>query len=125
MIGYHIPLRIYPAGYHGDPKMPLPYVSLVSQKNHMAIYMMGLYTDPTDTAWFTAAWFTAAWKARGQRLNMGKSCVRFRKIEDVPLKVIVEAIHRMPSKRYIAMGIGKTCCGSDHPNPTTHNRTPN
>ena len=78
--------------------MPLPYVSLVSQKNHMAIYMMGLYTDPTDTAWFTAAW-----KARGQRLNMGKSCVRFRKIEDVPLKVIVEAIHRVPSKRYIAM----------------------
>jgi hypothetical protein len=55
MIGYHVPLRIYPAGYHCNPAMPLPYVSLASQKNHMAIYMMGLYMDPADTAWFAKA----------------------------------------------------------------------
>lgn len=108
MIGYHVPLRIYPSGYHCDPKMPLPYLSLASQKNHMAIYMMGLYMDSADTAWFTAAW-----KATGKRLNMGKSCVRFTKIEDVPLEVLAEAIQRMPSKRYITtyesvlLGTGK------------------
>jgi len=97
MIGYHVPLRIYPDGYHCDPKMPLPYVSLASQKNHMAIYMMGLYMDPDDTAWFTKAW-----QATGKKLDMGKACVRFKKLEDVPLQVVADAIRRMPSKRYIA-----------------------
>ena len=97
MIGYHVPLRLYPPGYHCDPKMPLPYISLASQKNHMAIYMMGLYLDPADTAWFTKAW-----QATGKKLNMGKSCVRFTKIENVPLELIAEAIRRMPLQRYIA-----------------------
>ena len=98
MIGYHVPLRIYPSGYHCDPKVPLPYMSLASQKSHMAIYMMGLYMDPVDTAWFTAAW-----RATGKRLNMGKSCVRFNRVEDVPLELLAEAVQRMPSKRYIAI----------------------
>lgn len=97
MIGYHVPLRIYPDGYHCNPEMPLPYISLASQKNYMAIYMMGLYMDPDDTAWFTAAW-----RAAGKKLDMGKSCVRFKKLEDVPLEVVAAAIKRMPSKRYIA-----------------------
>ena len=97
MIGYHVPLRVYPAGYHCNPAMPLPYVSLASQKNHMAIYMMGLYMDPADTAWFAKAWI-----ATGKKLNMGKSCIRFSKLEDVPLEVLAAAIRRMPSKRYIA-----------------------
>ena len=97
MIGYHVSLRIYPDGYHCDPKMPLPYVSLASQQNHMAIYMMCLYMDQDD-----AAWFAKAWKATGKKLDMGKSCVRFKKLEDVPLEVLAEAIRRMPSTRYIA-----------------------
>ncbi len=111
MIGYHVPLRIYPDGYHCNPEMPLPYVSLASQKNHMAIYMMGLYMDPDDTAWFADAW-----QATGKKLNMGKACVRFKKLEDVPLEVVAAAIKRMPSKRYIAtyeaMLIGS---GKGHP----------
>ena len=98
MIGYHVPLRIYPSGYHCNPKVPLPYMSLASQKNHMAIYMMGLYMDPVDTAWFTTAW-----RATGKRLNMGKSCVRFNRVEDVPLELLAEAVQRMPSKRYITI----------------------
>lgn len=97
MIGYHVSLRAYPDGYHCDPTMPLPYVSLASQKNHMAIYMMGLYMDAEDTAWFADAW-----RATGKKLDMGKSCVRFKKLDDVPLAVLAEAIRRMPSKRYIA-----------------------
>lgn len=109
MIGYHVPLRVYPPGYHCDPAMPLPYMSLASQKNHMAIYMMGLYMDPVDTAWFADAW-----KAAGKKLKMGKSCVRFTKLEDVPLDVVAEAIQRMPSQRYITtyesviIGTGKS-----------------
>ncbi|MGK0155430.1 MAG: hypothetical protein ACI9SE_002393 [Neolewinella sp.] len=97
MIGYQVPLRIYPAGYHCTPDTPLPYVSIASQKNHMAIYMMGLYMDPDETAWFADAW-----QATGKKLNMGKSCVRFKKLEDVPLDVVAAAIKRMPSKRYLA-----------------------
>lgn len=96
MIGYHVSFDAYPGGYHCDPSTPLPYAGLASQKNHLALYMMGLYTDPDDVAWFQSAW-----KATGNRLDMGKSCVRFRRIEDVPLEVVAEAIRRMPSKRYI------------------------
>ena len=97
MIGYHVSLRVYPGGYHCNPQMPLPYVSLASQKNNLAVYMMGLYMDPDD-----AAWFQKAWKASGKRLDMGKSCVRFKTLDDIPLDVLAEAIRRMPSKRYIA-----------------------
>jgi len=97
MIGYHVSLKAYPDGYHCNPKMPLPYVSIASQKNHLAIYMLGLYMDPDD-----AKWFAKAWKATGKRFEMGKSCVRFKKLDDVPLEVLAEAIKRMPSKRYIA-----------------------
>lgn len=96
MIGYHVSFDAYPGGYHCDPSTPLPYAGLASQKNHLALYMMGLYMDPDDVAWFQSAW-----KATGNRLDMGKSCVRFRRIEDVPLEVVAEAIRRMPSKRYI------------------------
>lgn len=96
MIGYHVSFDAYPGGYHCDSSTPLPYAGLASQKNHLALYMMGLYMDPDDVAWFQSAW-----KATGNRLDMGKSCVRFRRIEDVPLEVVAEAIRRMPSKRYI------------------------
>jgi len=98
MIGYHVSLKAYPDGYHCTPGMPLPYAGLASQKNHMSLYMMGLYIDPDDVKWFEKAW-----KAAGKKLDMGKSCVRFKKIEDVPLDVVAEAIQRMPSPRYIHM----------------------
>ena len=97
MIGYYVPHRIYPAGYHCDPKQPLPYAALASQKAHMSIYLNCLYTSPEDTAWFQAAW-----KAAGKKLDAGKSCVRFKKLEDLALDVIGEAVGRVTAKQFVA-----------------------
>ncbi len=96
MIGYYVPHSVYPPGYHCDPKQPLPFAGLASQKNHMSIHLMSLYSDPEQ-----AAWFRGAWAKSGKKLDMGKSCVRFKRIDDVPLKVIGEAIRRVPAKKYI------------------------
>ncbi len=97
MIGYVVPHRLYPAGYHCDPKLPLPYANLASQKHHMALYLMTVYGDPA-----TAQWFRKAWQAAGKKLNMGKCCVRFKKLEDVPLDVVGQVIARVPVANYIA-----------------------
>ena len=97
MIGYFIPHRRYPAGYHCDPKQPLPFAGLASQKNHMAVYLMCTYLSGSE-----AAWFRSAWAQTGKKLDMGKSCIRFRKIEDVAVDVIGEAIRRVPAASYIA-----------------------
>lgn len=104
MIGYYVPHRVYPAGYHVDAKQPLPYAALASQKNHMALYLMGIYTGRTDGPSESehARWFRDAWTATGKKLDMGKSCVRFKKLEDVPLDVVGEAIRRIPAKDHIA-----------------------
>lgn len=91
MIGYFVPHSIYPAGYHCDPKQPLPFVSLAAQKQYCSLYMMCLYSTPEDQKWFQRAW-----KATGKKLDMGKSCLRFRKLEDLALDVIGEAIRRVP-----------------------------
>ena len=96
MIGYHVPHSIYPAGYHCDPKQPLPFASLASQKSHMALYLFCTYLDEGQ-----AGWFREAWTATGKRLDMGKSCVRFKRLEDVPLDVVAEAIRRVPVKAFI------------------------
>lgn len=97
MIGYYVPHRIYPPGYHCNPKEPLPYAALASQKNHIAIYMMTIYSEPEHLKWFETAW-----KATGKKLDMGKSCIRFKKLEDVALEVIGEAFKRIPASAYIA-----------------------
>jgi hypothetical protein len=97
MIGYVVPHRIYPAGYHCDPKQPLPFISLASQKNYMSLYLMALYGHPES-----AEWFRKAWQATGKKLDMGKSCVRFKRIEDLALDVIGQAVARIPVKAYIA-----------------------
>ena len=97
MIGYVVPHSIYPAGYHCDPKLPMPFANLASQKNHMALYLMCCYGDPA-----TERWFRKAWSAAGKKLDMGKSCVRFKKLEDVSLEVIGQLIARVPVKNYIA-----------------------
>ncbi len=96
MIGYVVPHSLYPAGYKCDPKLPLPFVNLASQKNHMALYLMSVYGDPE-----TEQWFRKAWLAAGQKLDMGKCCVRFKRLEDVPLKVVGQIIARVPVKEYI------------------------
>ena len=97
MIGYYVPHSIYPAGYHCQPDEPLPVASLASQKNHMAFYGFGLYIDEEQ-----ARWFVEEWKKAGKKLDMGKSCVRFKKLDDVALDVIGRAIKRLPVKQYIA-----------------------
>ncbi|HYO55357.1 DUF1801 domain-containing protein [Archangium sp.] len=96
MIGYYVPHKVFPAGYHCDPKQPLPFASLASQKSHMAVYLMCIYGQPEQEKWFREAWAKT-----GKKLDMGKSCVRFKKLEDVALDVIGEAIRRAPAKAYI------------------------
>ena len=97
MIGYVVPHSIYPAGYHCNPTVPLPLANLGSQKNHIALHLMTVYGDPA-----TSAWLRKAWTATGKKLDMGKCCVRFKKLEDVPLEVVGQAIARVPVERYIA-----------------------
>jgi hypothetical protein len=97
MIGYYVPHRVYPAGYHCDPKQPLPFAGLASQKGHMSLYIMGCYGSPEQEAWFRKAWTDT-----GRKLDMGKACIRFKKLEDVALDVVGEAFRRMPATAYIA-----------------------
>lgn len=96
MIGYVVPHRVYPPGYHCDPKQPLCYAGLASQKHYLALYLMCAYGDPGERAWLEKAW-----KAAGKKLDMGKSCIRFKKLEDVPLEVVGEAFRRVPAKAFI------------------------
>lgn len=96
MIGYYVPHAVFPAGYHCDPRQPLPFAALASQKNHMAVYLMCIYGQPEKERWFRAAW-----SKTGKKLDLGKSCVRFRRLEDVALDVLGEAIRRVPAKAYI------------------------
>jgi hypothetical protein len=97
MIAYYVPHRVYPPGYHCDPKQPFPFAHLASQKNYMAIYLMCVYGDSDH-----ARWFQQAWAKTGKKLDMGKACVRFKKLDDLALDVIGEAIRRVPAKKYIA-----------------------
>lgn len=95
-IGYYVPHRVYPPGYHCDPRLPLPFAGLASQKNHMSLGIMSNYGGSAEERRFRAAWLKA-----GKKLDMGKCCVRFKKIEDVPLDVVGESIRRMPAKKFV------------------------
>jgi hypothetical protein len=96
MIGYYVPHGIYPAGYHCDHKQPLPFAALGSQKNYMSLYLMCVYGNADR-----ANRFREAWAKTGKKLDMGKSCVRFKKVEDLALDVIAEAIRAVPARKYI------------------------
>jgi uncharacterized protein YdhG (YjbR/CyaY superfamily) len=96
MIGYYVPHRVYPAGYHCDPRQPLPFAGLASQKNHMAVYLMCIYGGSEDEKRFRAAWAKT-----GKKLDMGKCCIRFKKLDDLALDLIGESIRRVPVKTYI------------------------
>lgn len=109
MIGWSVPHDRYPAGYHTDPSQPLPFAALASQKQHVSLYLMGTYCgsaehtaagEPDET--YEVSWFREAWLATGRKLNMGKSCVRVKKLDDVALDVVAEAIRRLPVDEYIA-----------------------
>jgi hypothetical protein len=93
MIGWVVPLEDYPDTYNGQP---LAIASLASQKNHMALYLMGLYASEPELAWFEQQYAD-----RGLKLDMGKSCVRFKRLDQVPLDVIGETIARIPPATFI------------------------
>lgn len=94
MITYVIPLAAYPDTYNGHPLM---YAAIASQKRHMSLYLMNVYGDDE-----TQRWFADGFAAAGKKLDMGKACVRFRKLEDLPLELIGEAVARTPAADYIA-----------------------
>jgi uncharacterized protein YdhG (YjbR/CyaY superfamily) len=97
MIGYCVPHSVFPDGYHADPKQPLPFAALASQKNHMAVYVMCTYGN-TDLR----KWFESAWKKSGKKLDAGKACIRFQKVEDLALDVLGDLIRRVPAKTFVA-----------------------
>jgi uncharacterized protein YdhG (YjbR/CyaY superfamily) len=97
MIGWFVPHSRYPDGYHCDPKQPVPFASIASQKNHMGLYLFCIYTDPKESDRFVKAW-----KKTGKKLDMGKSCIRFKKIEDVPLELVTETVSRIPVDAFLA-----------------------
>lgn len=99
MIGYVVPHSLYPPGYHCDPKTPLPFLSVASQKNSINIYHMGIYSDPKLLAWFQKAY---AENVPG-KLDMGKSCVRFKKPELIPYELIGELSSKMTPQQWIDM----------------------
>jgi uncharacterized protein YdhG (YjbR/CyaY superfamily) len=96
MLGYYVPHRVFPAGYHCDPKQPLPFAGLASQKSYMALYLMSVYGDEAG-----AKAFQQAWAKTGKKLDMGKACIRFTDADQVALDVVGETIRRMPAKRWI------------------------
>lgn len=97
VIGYVVPHSIYPAGYHCDPKLPLPFMSIASQKNFIAVYHMGVYAIPELLKWFTDEY---AKQATG-KLDMGKSCIRFKNPDKIPIKLIGELATKLAVDEWI------------------------
>jgi uncharacterized protein YdhG (YjbR/CyaY superfamily) len=97
MMGYSVPHFLYPAGYHCDPKLPLPFMGLASQKHFIAVYHMGVYADPKLLKWFTDEYA----KASVGKLDMGKSCIRFKKPENIPYKLIGELASKITPQQWI------------------------
>lgn len=97
MIGYVVPHSAYPEGYHCDPKLPVPFINLASQKNYIALYHFGLYAKPDILNWFTEEYP----KHSKTKLNMGKSCVRFKKPEHIPYELIGELCSKIDMQDWI------------------------
>ncbi len=98
-LGYVVPHTIYPAGYHCKPIEPLPFAGIASQKNSVNFYHMGIYSDPKLLDWFV----TAYPKHSKQKLDMGKSCIRFKKMEEIPFELIGELMTKMSVKQWVEM----------------------
>lgn len=97
MISYVVPLSMYPAGYGEKKDVPLPYISLGAQKNYFVLHLLNLYMNPEADEWFRQAYVAA-----GKKLDMGKGCVRFKKLEDLPLAVIGKVAKLFPAKKWAA-----------------------
>ena len=99
MLGYVIPHRLYPAGYHCKPSEPLPFASIASQKNSINFYHMGIYMDPALMEWFVSEFP----KHSAQKLDMGKSCMRFKKPDQIPFELIGQLMQKMTAAQWIAL----------------------
>lgn len=99
MLSFVVPHKLYPAGYHCKPSDLLPFLSIASQKNFIAIYHMGIYADATLLQWFT----TAHTKASTKKLDMGKSCIRYKKAEDIPMALIGELATKISVAQWITL----------------------
>ncbi|WP_300690948.1 DUF1801 domain-containing protein [Chryseobacterium sp.] len=99
MLGWAVPLKTYPEGYHCTPGTALPFINLASQKNFIALYHMGLYSRPEILNWFVEEYP----KHSRKKLDMGKSCVRFKKVEDIPFELIGELSRKMTVEDWIAI----------------------
>ena len=97
MIGYVVPHSIYPDGYHCEPKLPLPFINIASQKNFIALYHMGIYANPELLNWFVSEFP----KHSKQKLDMGKSCIRFKKMDQIPFELIAALLQKMPIEEWI------------------------
>lgn len=96
MIGYYVPHSVYPAGYHCDPRQPLPFICLASQKNYLSLYLGCVYGPDREKA------FREAWAKTGKKLDLGKSCVRFKQLDDLALEVIGKTIRQTRARAFIA-----------------------
>ena len=99
MMGYSVPHSLYPAGYHCTPELPLPFAGIASQKNFIALYHMGIYSDPSLLNWFT----TEYPKHCKTKLDMGKSCIRFKKFDQIPFDLIGELMQKMTVNDWITL----------------------
>jgi len=99
MLGWVVPHSLYPDGYHCDPKLPLPFINLASQKNFVALYHSGIYADPKLYDWFVSEYP----KHCKRKLDMGKSCIRFKSMDDIPYDLIEELCSKMTSEDWIAL----------------------
>lgn len=99
MVGYSVPHSLYPKGYHCDPKLPLPFMGFASQKNFIAVYSMPIYATPPLLKWFTEAHA----KASPKKLDMGKSCIRYKKQEDIPYELIGELAAKVTPEEWIVI----------------------
>ena len=97
MLGWSVPHSLYPPGYHCDPKQPLPFLGIASQKNFIALYHMGIYSDPKLLKWFTDEYP----KHCKRKLDMGKSCIRLKYMDDIPYKLIGELASKMTPQEWI------------------------
>jgi hypothetical protein len=98
MITFYVPYSVYPAGYHCKPKQPLPFIALASQKNGISIYHMGLYADPVLTKWFKEEYI----KSNSGKLDMGKSCIRFKDSSKIPFQLLGKLATKITVKKWIA-----------------------
>ena len=99
MIGYVVPHKLYPKGYHCDPKLPLPFLNIASQKNFIAVYHMGIYMNPKLLDWFTNEYP----KHSKKKLDMGKSCLRFKKPDEIPYDLIGELASKMTVAEWVSL----------------------